>query len=1747
VAAAPRAGDPRRLRGVPGIAQLADAAPWPDSLALVDVGGTSLAEAPKPLPAGELVRLAAGLARAIGEMHRRGVLHRDIAPANIVVAPDGTPLLVDFVLATSSAEVRPEFTHHRQIVGTLPYLAPEQTGRIGRSVDERADLYALGATLYELATGAPPFGSGDPLRLAHDHLARVPTPPAEVDPAVPAWVSEIILHLLEKEPDNRYQSAEGLLHDLESGRASSSRVGAHDVPRRVLAPSRLIGREQDTATLEAAFAAALAGGCRGVLIGGTPGVGKTALADGLRPAVTRAHGWFVAGKFDQHRRDLDFDATNQALRALGRLLLAETDAALAEVRERILAATGANAALLTATVPELAGVLGVAPDPGDPLTAQVRMQRAIAQALRAASSPERPLVVLVDDLQWAGRTPIGAIDLLLREDPVPGLLLIGAFRDVDAVHRLAGPLSRWRRQPGVEHVRLADLPSPDLVSLVAEVLRTDEAAASGLVDAIEPHTRGNPYETIELLDALRRDGLLTASADGWRWDVAALLAHLGRSGPPSGRVAVMPTGSRELLEAMACLGGRADLGLLQAATGEPAEVVDARLAPALDEGLLIAEAGAPPAVRFRHDRVREEVLQALDPERRSSLQLALAQRLARVPELFAAAAGQYLPVAAELRDRGERLAAARLLRRAADQAAMIGDHARVDVLLAAAVQLVDPAVTATVVHLRTGRHAALFSLGRLEEADEEFEAIAALRPDAIDRVAATAVQVRSLSHRTRFAEAIELGLSSLRELGVAVPAEGAFGAELDARFGHLRTWLESTDAAGDLARPDLGDPALLAAATVIDAVLPVAYFVADPALIAWLALEALRIWIEHGPGPAVVGPAGHAAYHAGPPRGDPALGYRALRRIVAVGEARGYEPGTSQARHMLAAATGWFEPIERGVEVARQAREGLIAGDDLAYAGYTYQLSVPYLADCAPTLDELVAEIDGGLAFLRMTGNEQTGQWLESYRWLVRTLRGEDGARGDEAPLDRQATGPLALLYAHLCHAVAAAVLGDHAGLAEHGAAAMELLPAGAGSYCVAQVRLLHGLALATQARAAEGAEREELSAALEELPRWMAARAADAPDNFLHLQRLLEAEQAWAAGDVQAAALAFDVARREAARRARRWHQALIAERAARFHFANGLEQTGQDLLGEARRLYRAWGAAAKVQRLDRAHPSLRPRAGVVAGDPDGEPARAAIAGDAIDLLGVLAASQAISSETRVERLNARVTNVLGGMTGATAVHLLLWSDERQGWLLPGQDVAGQGLDGDGEPTVPLSVLRYVQRTREPLVVSDATRDDRFAQDPYVTALRCCALLALPIISRGALQAALVLENHLIRDAFTAERLDAVKLIAGQLAVSLDNAQLYADYRRIADEQTALRRVATLVARGATPAAVLDAVAAEIEQLLDADGVSLGRYEPSDAVTVVAHRGLDRTLVSPGARFHHAGESVTAAVRRTGRPVRMDRLETATGPMRQSLGELGVRSSVGAPIVVDGRVWGLAVAYWRREGAVPPDSEQRIAQFAQLLETAIANADSRDQLIASRARLLTEGDAARRRVVRDLHDGAQQRLVHTIMLLKFAQQSLRDDDPTAAALVDEALDAAVQSNEELRELARGILPTVLTRGGLRAAVDAVVARIAVPVRVEVAEDRFAPEIEASAYFIVSEALTNVVKHARATRAEVTASVDDGMLHIEVRDDGIGGADPSSHGVVGMSDRAAALGGRLTVDSPPGAGTVVGASLPIAR
>jgi signal transduction histidine kinase len=390
-------------------------------------------------------------------------------------------------------------------------------------------------------------------------------------------------------------------------------------------------------------------------------------------------------------------------------------------------------------------------------------------------------------------------------------------------------------------------------------------------------------------------------------------------------------------------------------------------------------------------------------------------------------------------------------------------------------------------------------------------------------------------------------------------------------------------------------------------------------------------------------------------------------------------------------------------------------------------------------------------------------------------------------------------------------------------------------------------------------------------------------------------------------------------------------------------------------------------------------------------------------------------------------------------------------------------------------------------------------------------------------------------------------------LAMAVANAESLAGLARLAEEQAALRRVATLVAQGVPPDELFAAVAEEVVNVLPVQGARIGRYEPDGTVTFVA------TTVEPDAAGPAAarvmlgeknlplgGKNLATVVFETGRPACLDNFDDASGRIAADFRDVGGGSAVGTPIVVDGRLWGVATAGSTLERPLPPDTEARLTDFTELLATAIANAESRAGLAASRARIVAAADETRRRIERDLHDGAQQRLVHTVIVQQLALRALKNGDANVGELMAEALQHAEQANAELSELAHGVLPSVLVREGLHAAINGLVSRVSLPVSVDVSVERLPAGIEATAYFVVSEALTNVVKHARASDAKVAARVERGQLRVEIRDDGIGGAHGGdSTGLRGLDDRVSALDGRLIVESAPGQGTVVRALLPV--
>lgn len=1407
----------RRLSKVPGVVRLA-AEQHGGTLVFVDEHATPLAKwlSSHRFSIAEMLKLAIDLAHILSQIHRAGVIHKDINPANILIRTLAEPpVLIDFNIASCFAEEHLGFTHQSHIAGTLAYMSPEQTGRTGRAVDQRSDLYALGITLYELAAGRKPFDNDDLLEMIHDHLVRQPVPPAQVKPTVPQALSDIIMRLLEKEADRRYQSAEGLARDLvklqallKQGDTHSFPLGLDDFPLRLTPPSTLIGRRDEIDVLQETIDRTARGEGRALLIAGAPGVGKSALINELQPMVTARRGWFVVGKFEQYQQDTT-SAFSQALRALGRLLLAEPEAQLQRHRERILKALGPNAGLGPSLLPEFATLLGPLPKVtvDDPVEAETRMLQATVDMLKSVASPEQPLVMVVDDLQWAPSMSLRFMDALLTQDrELQGLLLVGAYReaDVDAAHPLSAMLARWEGL-GVSPptLRLNNLPPADMAELIGEMLRLPTREATHLGQAIVDRTDGNPYDTVELINALRQDGLLTPHNGQWQWDEAAIHRYVGDCDVVDllgRRIDKLPLPSQDLLSLLACLGGEVSIDLLQVASGVTLDELEGWLAPALEDGLIVSHNGHVREIRFRHDRVQQAMHERmLANQGKAALQLALARRLAAHAHLSAMAAKQYLPTYGQVADPGEcRLVIG--LFQAASQVNKVINFDLCERFLSAAIALMsrielNDEDRARLFTLLVDKHAALYSLGRLDAADATYAEIVAMQPEPLTMVDSAAVQIANLSNRSRHKDAVTLGLDLLDALGMPQPAD--IKAAIGMAMFKMGAWIAGSEKEADLSRPELDDPRILGIAKLLSKT-QVAAFFSSAKIGAWLTMESFDLWVTHGPCPSLMATLCATPMQLIAVAQDYQGAYNLARHLLAVGEARRYEPATSVARFMFAfSSVHWLEPADHGLLHYRKAREGLLQAGDLQYSVFTYAAWM-VLLDTSPNIDGCIDELEDGFALANRCGDANFLNMHRPSRQLYRTLHGDirpdlppgsyDDEGFNEAEHEASLTSPtISAAYYHANRALSAALFNDMATLHRQVQAMVPLYGRMPGNYVLVRGHALHALSLCERLRQLPADAHAPLLAELEPVLKWLRQRAKDAPANVLHLQHWIEAERAWAIGDHWQATAGFSQAMHVVAKLSRPWHRALITERAARFHLAMGLDHTGVPLMGMAHDVYETWGAQGKVLRLHEEFPSLRNRH--VRGNRTSTH-NTIVSSDMVDVMSVLRASQALSSETSLERLNGRVNRVLSAMTGAATVLMVVRTGDLQGWrvlategdkfaMIPIEDAAQQGK-------LPLSAFHYVERTREPLLLSEATKDERFSRDPYFANIKQSSMLLLPVLSKGEVRAILLLENRLSRGAFSSERLDTVSLIAGQLSVSLDNALLYASLEQKVAERTA-------------------------------------------------------------------------------------------------------------------------------------------------------------------------------------------------------------------------------------------------------------------------------------------------------------------------------------------------------------------------
>ena len=1366
-----------------------------------------------PLPGA--LHLACQLARALAALHAAGIIHQDVRPANMLLARDGQQLRLADLSRATARERTAGVSAHPAAAGDWAYLSPEQTGRMNRQVDYQTDFYSLGITLYRLLSGQLPFQANDPPEWVHCHIARMPPAVSDLVPDIPQPVSDLVLKLLAKRPEDRYQSAAGLLADLQrclaqwqAGRAGTPfTLGTRDIPDRLPVSHQLYGREREQAALLAAFESMATTGIPAlVTVAGYSGIGKSALVNALQQPIVEQRGHFIAGKFDQYKRDIPYATLAQAFDGLVCQILGESDERIGQWRDAMLDALGSNGQLMVDLIPQLALIVGAQPSVPElaPRDAQRRFQRVFRHFLGVFAGPAHPLVLFLDDLQWLDAATLDLLADLATHPEVRYLLLVGAYRDneVEPSHPLLRRLAAIRQAGGAVHdIVLAPLTPHDVGQLVAESLHCPPAQAMPLVQLLLEKTGGNPFFAIQFLTALAEEKLLAfdAGRGSWSWDLKRIHAKGYTDNVVDlmvGKLARLPQRTQDALTRFACLGNAADLAVLALVLGQAAHTVHAVLWEAERAGLVFRD---DERYVFLHDRVQEAAYSLIPPAARAGIHLGIGRILAE--RLAPAAVGERIFDVVNQLNRGSALVTAQDERdRIAELNLQAGKRAKAAAAHASALAylLAGDAMLgqdcwerchALSFALTLQRAECEFLTGALEEAAQRLAALAPRAMTTVERAAVACLRVELYTTLNEGARAIVVALDYLRQLGIDWPL---YPTHEQARCEYEQIWsrLGQHTLEDLVALPLMREPALLATMDVLLRLVTAAWLM-ESNLPFLAACRAVNLSIEHGncdsSGYAYAWLGMSLAMGGEPHFGDHRTGIRLGELGCKLVEGRGL--GRFQARIYLLSGAHimiWGRHLQTGRDLLRRAFDAARQNGDLTYGAYCCNNLNANLLAAGDPLCEVQREAEQGLAFVQKMQFTNIIYTIASQLGFIRMLRGltaEFGclndAQFDELEMEHRFAGnpDPGLAWAEGCYWVrklqARFFAGDAAGAIGAAQKADRLVRILRGSLETADYHFY--AALSRAALCQDGQAGREHVHALAAHHAQLQAWAANCPENFDNRAALAAAEIARIDGRGADAMRLYEQAARSARSNGFVHHEAIAHELAARFCLAQDWPTSASAHLLQARDGYAQWGAHGKVRQLEKQYRQLRVPSQRSAASPVEVQPR-------LDLLSVAKASQAISGCIVLDELIDTLMRIVLENAGAQCGCLLLARDEALVLAAEAQVEQltvqvrlhrGQALP---EARLPLTMLQYVRRSREPVLLMDVAEAHPFAADPYFAQGHPQSVLCLPILRQAKLIGMLYLEHHLLTHAFSPDRIEVLELLSAQAAISLENAQLYAD-----------------------------------------------------------------------------------------------------------------------------------------------------------------------------------------------------------------------------------------------------------------------------------------------------------------------------------------------------------------------------------
>jgi predicted ATPase/signal transduction histidine kinase len=1411
---------------------------------LEDFGGDSLERLVQDgqLAIADFLTLAVQITKIVGALHRLNIIHKDLRPANILWnSTTGQLKIIDFGLATMLSRENPALTNPDGLEGTLAYISPEQTGRMNRSIDYRTDFYTLGIAFYELLTRQLPFESDDPIELIHAHIAKVPRAPDTINSAVPSAIAAIIMKLLAKTAEDRYQSAEGLQADLEAcarqlhqaGRIDTFRLGQHDFSDRFQIPEKLYGRGAEIARLRAMFDHTAIGHTGVVVCLGEPGVGKSVLIKEMHKLILEQRGYVIAGKYDQFKRNLPYTALTQAFQDFIHQILTESEAQLSRWKTVLLQAVGNNGQVMIDLIPELELVIGSQPavQPLPATEAQNRFQYVFQNFVQAITQRQYPLVLVLDDLQWADSASLHLFTMLAADQGMQRLLIIAAYRDteVQAGHPLLRMLeSIEHSQAVVNTIKLEPLSLAHVGELIADALRCSLADADPLARLVYEKTQGNPFFVTQFLKSLYAERLIVfnSAQARWRWDTAQIRAMNVTDNVialMAGKIQKLSLATQQVLQIAACIGDRFDLQTLAILHQHSPSETFGQLWPALTEGMIVSlddhykligtaaadQAAAQSQFMFLHDRVQQAAYGLIPDTQKPVIHLKIGRLLATALEQVAGA--QLFDTVNHLNhgldlitDPAERTGLAALNLKAAQQAKASAAYETALRYLTTGLALLPVDSWASSYQLSFDLHIewaeCAYLLGNFDQAETMFGRVLRQANTPLEQARTFNLLVILNNNQARLSESLLYGKQGLALLGVQLTDDAdAKKAALAQELAKIQDRLAEITIE-DLANlPQLNAPDKTQIMELCTNMLPPSYMVGDPDLYSLLILTMVSQSLFLGNSSL----SSHAYIMYGVILNIGFDDFAAAYRFGELGLklAQTYQIAAIDTKNYFAFAT-WLNPWRQHLKTnADYFRLGYSLGlesGDLTFAAYAitnYMLTEVHRGE---RLDRVHDTAVSYLAFIEKTKDHASIKAIWFCIQFVLCLQGKtrDKYRLDDQHYDEhthvaelQENNSLTVLgYYQIYKLILLYLYGNYS-------AALDVLqdspPPVGGSTFLSMAFLFYDtltrIAIFPTLPPEEQQSVRTLLAARQDKMRIWAEQSAE---NYRQIYLLTSAELARIEGrDLEAMAL-YDQAIQAAHDNEYLHQEALANELAAKFYLARGQAKIAGLYVAEAHYLYGLWGATRKVQDLEETYPHwLTKTAERIAMRTT--PSTHDMAGAKLDLASVLKASQAISSEIDFDKLLAGLLRIAIQNAGAERGYVIVYTEDTLHVEARGtaedQDIhiRHARLQDEAQPPAP-AIINYVARTHEAVMLADAAVAGKFTADPDVQARRPKSVLCVPILHTSKLTGVLYLENNLVTNAFTPDRLEVLTLLAAQIAISIENARLYANLEVQTDQMKA-------------------------------------------------------------------------------------------------------------------------------------------------------------------------------------------------------------------------------------------------------------------------------------------------------------------------------------------------------------------------